>query len=104
MFKIIRTVCAVISACSVVAAAFLGMYSGMPAFWAAAAAALLFFALSMLFKYLQEEKEGVRTATKSLSEERAEEEARLKESGKTSEKTAENEGVSEAEQKSENHE
>ena len=58
MFKILRMVCAVIAAAAIVACVFLGIYLGMAAFWCAAAAALLFFALCMLFKYLQEEKEG----------------------------------------------
>ncbi len=58
MFKILRMVCAVIAAAAVVACVFLGIYLGMAAFWCGAAAALLFFALCMLFKYLQEEKEG----------------------------------------------
>lgn len=58
MYKILRMVCAVIAAAAVVACVFLGIYLGMAAFWCGAAAALLFFALCMLFKYLQEEKEG----------------------------------------------
>ena len=58
MYKILRMVCAVIAAAAIVACVFLGIYLGMVAFWCAAAAALLFFALCMLFKYLQEEKEG----------------------------------------------
>ena len=58
MYKILRMVCAVIAAAAVVACVFLGIYLGMVAVWCAAAAALLFFALCMLFKYLQEEKEG----------------------------------------------
>lgn len=58
MFRILRMVCAVVAAAAVVACVFLGIYLGMAAFWCAAAAALLFFALCMLFKYLQEEKEG----------------------------------------------
>lgn len=58
MYKILRMVCAVIAAAAVVACVFLGIYLGMVAFWCGAAAALLFFALCMLFKYLQEEKEG----------------------------------------------
>lgn len=58
MFKILRMVCAVIAAVAVAACIFLGIFLGMAAFWIAAACALLFFVCSMLFKYLQEEKEG----------------------------------------------
>lgn len=75
MFKILRMVCAVIAAAAVVACVFLGIYLGIVAFWCGAAAALLFFALCMLFKYLQEEKEG-KAEEGALSVA-----ARLKESG-----------------------
>lgn len=58
MYKIFRMICSIIAAVLVVACIFFGIYLGMLAFWCGAAGVLLFFVLSMFFKYLQEEKEA----------------------------------------------
>ena len=60
MFKILRIICAVIAAVLVTACIFLAIYISetmVPAL-GCAAGALLFFVLCLLFKHLQEEKEG----------------------------------------------
>lgn len=60
MYKILRIICAVIAAVLVTACIFLAIYISetmVPAL-GCAAGALLFFVLCLLFKHLQEEKEG----------------------------------------------
>lgn len=60
MFKILRIICAVIAAVLVTVCIFLAIYISdtmVPAL-GCAAGALLFFVLCLLFKHLQEEKEG----------------------------------------------
>ena len=57
MWKYLRMICAVVAAIAVAASVFIAIYLGMVPFWATLAGALLFFALSMLFKFLQEERE-----------------------------------------------
>ena len=60
MYKILRVICAVIAAVLVTACIFLALDSSetmVPAL-GCAAGALLFFVLCLLFKHLQEEKEG----------------------------------------------
>ena len=58
MFKILRIACSVIAAVLVTACIFLGIFIDIVACLACAAGALLFFVLTMLFKYLQEEREN----------------------------------------------
>ena len=58
MFKILRIACSVIAAVLVTACIFLGIFIDIVACLACAAGALLFFVLTMLFKYLQEERES----------------------------------------------
>lgn len=60
MYKILRIICAVIAAVLVTVCIFLAIYISdtmVPAL-GCAAGALLFFVLCLLFKHLQEEKEG----------------------------------------------
>lgn len=60
MYKILRVICAVIAAVLVTACIFLAIYISetmVPAL-GCAAGALLFFVLCLLFRHLQEEKEG----------------------------------------------
>ena len=57
MFKILRMVCSIVAAILVTACIFIFIYVNTLAGIACAAAALLFFVLTMLFKYLQEERE-----------------------------------------------
>ena len=60
MYKILRVICAVIAAVLVTVCIFLAIYisdTRGPAL-GCAAGALLFFVLCLLFKHLQEEKEG----------------------------------------------
>ena len=57
MFKILRMACSIIAAVLVTACIFLGIFINIVACVACGAGALLFFVLTMLFKYLQEEKE-----------------------------------------------
>lgn len=60
MYKILRIICAVIAAVLVTACIFLAIYISetmVPAL-GCAAGALLFFVLCLLFRHLQEEKEG----------------------------------------------
>lgn len=60
MYKILRVICAVIAAVLVTVCIFLAIYISetmVPAL-GCAAGALLFFVLCLLFKHLQEEKEG----------------------------------------------
>ena len=58
MYKILRMVFAIIAAVLVAACIFVALYVSMLAFWCVIGGALLCFALSMFFKYLQEEKES----------------------------------------------
>ena len=57
MFKIFRMVFAIVAAIFVALCVPAGIFWDMIAVWACAGGALLFFALSMLFKYFQEERE-----------------------------------------------
>lgn len=57
MFKILRMVCSILAAVLVTACIFLGIYIDLVACLGCAAAALLCFVLTLLFKYLQEEQE-----------------------------------------------
>ena len=58
MFKALRIAFAVGAAALVVACVFIGIFVGMVAFWCCAAGAVLLFALSLLFRFLQEDREG----------------------------------------------
>ena len=58
MFKILRIACSVIAAVLVTACIFLGIFIDIVACLACAAGALLFFVLTMLFKYRKEEGES----------------------------------------------
>lgn len=57
MYKILRAAFAVAAAVLIALCVFAGILWDMIAVWACLGGALLFFALSMLFKFLQEEKE-----------------------------------------------
>ena len=57
MFKILRVIFAVGAAVLIALCVFAGILWDMIAVWACLGGALLFFALSMLFKFLQEERE-----------------------------------------------
>ena len=57
MFKVFRIVFALAAAALIVACVFIGIFAGMVPFWCCVGGAVLLFALSMLFKYLQEERE-----------------------------------------------
>ena len=57
MFKALRIVCALAAAALAVACVFLGIFLGIVPFFCCVAGAVFFFALSMLFKFLQEDKE-----------------------------------------------
>lgn len=57
MFKILRIIAAVAAALLIAAAVFVGIFIGWIPFLGCAAGALLLFALSLLFKYLQETHE-----------------------------------------------
>lgn len=59
MYKWLRISFACLAAVLCAVAVFLGIYLGMLAFLVCAAAAVLLFVLSMFFRYLQQEKEGV---------------------------------------------
>ncbi len=62
MWKYLRMICAIIAAAAIAASVFVAIFLGMVPFWATLAGALLFFALSMLFKYLQEESEKAKSS------------------------------------------
>lgn len=57
MFKILRIACSVIAALLVAVCIFIFLYVNITAGIVCVAGALFFFVLTMLFKYLQEEKE-----------------------------------------------
>lgn len=57
MFKILRMVCAIIAAVAIALCVPAGIFWDMIAVWACLGGALLFFALSMLFKFLQEDRD-----------------------------------------------
>lgn len=57
MFKILRVIFAVGAAVLIALCVFAGILWDMIAVWACLGGALLFFALSMLFRFLQEERE-----------------------------------------------
>lgn len=82
MFKILRMVCAIIAAACAVACIIVAVNWGMIPFWCFLAGGVLFFALCLLFKYLQEEKEG--TAEGSALSERGKGES----AGKSDDKDA----------------
>ncbi|HIY77718.1 MAG TPA: UbiA family prenyltransferase [Candidatus Borkfalkia excrementavium] len=65
MYKILRMVFAIIAAVLVASCIFVALYVSMLAFWCVIGGALLSFALSMFFKYLQEEKESKEKQTAS---------------------------------------
>lgn len=58
MFKLLRIACSIVAALLVTACIFILIYVSIPAGLAAGAGALLFFVLTLLFKYLQEEREA----------------------------------------------
>lgn len=58
MFKILRMICAIIAAACAVACVIVAVNWGMVPFWGCLAGGVFFFALCMLFKFLQEDKEG----------------------------------------------
>lgn len=58
MFKILRMVCAIIAAACAVACVIVAVIWGMLPFWGCLAGGVFFFALCLLFKFLQEDKEG----------------------------------------------
>ena len=58
MFKILRMISSILAAILVTACIFLGIFVDMIACIGCAAGALLFFVLTLLFKYLQEEQEA----------------------------------------------
>ena len=57
MYKILRAAFAVAAAVLIALCVFAGILWDMIAVWACLGGALLFFALSMLFRFLQEERE-----------------------------------------------
>ena len=67
MFKILRMICAIIAAACAVACVIVAVNWGMVPFWGCLAGGVFFFALCMLFKFLQEDKEG-RAGGSALSE------------------------------------
>lgn len=58
MFKILRAVFAIAAAILIAMCVPAGIFWDMIAVWACLGGALLFFALSMLFKFLQEDREA----------------------------------------------
>ena len=58
MFKILRMICAVIAAACAVACVVVAVIWGAVPFWGCLAGGVFFFALCLLFKFLQEDKEG----------------------------------------------
>lgn len=58
MFKILRMICAVIAAACAVACVVVAVIWGSIPFWGCLAGGVFFFALCLLFKFLQEDKEG----------------------------------------------
>ena len=58
MYKWLRIIFAVLAAVLVAACVFVAILWDMLPFWICLAGAVLFFLLSLLFKYLQEEGEG----------------------------------------------
>ncbi len=58
MFKYLRMICSVIAAVLVTACIFVLIYVNIPVGFAVGAVGLLFFVLTLLFKYLQEEREA----------------------------------------------
>ena len=58
MFKILRMFCAVIAAACAVACVVVAIIWGMLPFWGCLAGGVFFFVLCLLFKFLQEDKEG----------------------------------------------
>lgn len=58
MYKWLRIIFAVLAAVLVAACVFVAILWDMLPFWICLAGAVLFFLLSLLFKYLQEESEG----------------------------------------------
>ena len=59
MWKYLRMASAIVAALAVAACVPMAIIFGMLPFWVCVCGALLCFALSLLFKFLQEEKEGV---------------------------------------------
>ncbi|HIY45363.1 MAG TPA: hypothetical protein H9731_02495 [Candidatus Borkfalkia excrementipullorum] len=58
MFKILRMICAIIAAACAVACVIVAVNWGMLPFWGCLAGGVFFFVLCLLFKFLQEDKEG----------------------------------------------
>lgn len=58
MFKILRMICAIIAAACAVACVIVAVNWGMIPFWGCLAGGVFFFVLCLLFKFLQEDKEG----------------------------------------------
>ena len=58
MFKILRMICAIIAAACAVACVVVAVIWGSIPFWGCLAGGVFFFALCLLFKFLQEDKEG----------------------------------------------
>lgn len=68
MFKILRIACSVIAAILVAVCIFIFLYVNITAGIVCVAGALLFFVLTMLFKYLQEEKEELSRKNNSAAD------------------------------------
>ena len=58
MFKILRMICAIVAAACAVACVIVAVLWGMLPFWGCLAGGVFFFVLCLLFKFLQEDKEG----------------------------------------------
>ena len=68
MFKILRIACSVIAAILVAVCIFIFLYVNITAGIVCVAGALLFFVLTMRFKYLQEEKEELSRKNNSAAD------------------------------------
>ena len=72
MFKYLRMICSVIAAVLVTAYIFVLIYVNIPVGFAVGAVGLLFFVLTLLFKYLQEEREAKEKKSEPAPQEKQE--------------------------------
>ena len=72
MFKYLRMICSVIAALLVTACIFVLIYVNIPVGFAVGAVGLLFFVLTLLFKYLQEEREAKEKKSESAPQQKQE--------------------------------
>lgn len=75
MYKWLRIIFAVLAAVLVAACVFVAILWDMLPFWICLAGAVLFFLLSLLFKYLQEEGEGRAKSALDIAREQQEAQA-----------------------------